>query len=671
MIDRMLVPGTWTWPEAIPVMIVALVLLFAPGLGVALLVRARLGVAFAIAPALSTGLIAVGGMVCGALDLSWSVPMTLLTVTVGWVTAAAVRFASSRWGRHRGGDPDPAVEEVRSTSGWSSGRVAQTLGTLSGTAFAFAFFAWLFVRSSRTPEAFPQQPDTIFHLALPQWMIEHGDISFFHALALTTGEERGKYPVGFHDMTATLSLLTGVPVVVSTSAFVLVAAGIVWPLGMAVLAREVMGPRPEVGAVGAVVSVFFNAYPYLQVALGVLWPNFYGQAIMPGVLAATVIAVRAAFTAGGRLRPVHASVLAALAWPGLALAHFNSWVSYLVLAWLMVLVAAARRATLPGRAGWRWGPIGLVLVGTLAAAFASVRVAPMGMLNTGVPGPEKDMRGGLEDTLLFSPHGTTGLTVLSVLVLVGAVFAVWRYRTALWALLGTAVFMILYFVSVTIDSSFTRLFTWPWYNISHRLSAVVILPAAVLVTVAILGVAALLSRHFSGALVRTGATALLLGALIVGTGGYRHTKFDKMDDQFYPKPELSWASPDELRSLMALSGSIPENATVAANPWNGATYLYLVSGRHLLWPTEKANNNPDRQLLGLHLDTVGEDPAVCSAAKRQRVGYAITGGQFFAWAKADDLAQYVGVDDLSPNDAWERIATAAPYTLYRLRDCAR
>lgn len=318
------------------------------------------------------------------------------------------------------------------------------------------------MRSSGSPEAFPQQPDTIFHLALPQSMLERGDISYFHANAFTTGTESGGYPIGLHDMTATLSLLTGAPVTVATSAFVLVVAGIVWPLGMAVLSREVLGPRAEVGMVGAAVSVLFTAYPFLQVVLGVLWPNFFGQALMPAVLAATVVVVRSVGAAGHLRDTLHASLLVGLAIPGLALAHFNSLVAYLAFVWCMVVVAASKWALAPGRlVVARLCPLLLTLALIVAAAILSTRVTPAEMLKTGTPGPEKDMRGGLDDTLLFSPHGTQNLVVLSVLVVVGAVFAVWRERTGLWALLGCVLFNGLYFLNVTVDAPWTRLLTWP------------------------------------------------------------------------------------------------------------------------------------------------------------------------------------------------------------------
>jgi len=43
------------------------------------------------------------------------------------------------------------------------------------TAIAALAVALVLLPVSRTPEAFPQQPDTIFHLGAAQWMAEHYD----------------------------------------------------------------------------------------------------------------------------------------------------------------------------------------------------------------------------------------------------------------------------------------------------------------------------------------------------------------------------------------------------------------------------------------------------------------------------------------------------------------
>ena len=126
----------------------------------------------------------------------------------------------------------------------------------------------------------------------------------------------------------------------------------------------------------------------------------------------------------------------------------------------------------------------------------------------------------------------------------------------------------------------------------------------------------------------------------------------------------------ELRALRVLSRSLPQDAVVAANPWNGGTYLYVVSGRRLLVPTEKTNYPGDVALLSLHLDDVGTDPAVCAAARRQHVEWALTGGEPAHPVTAVVLAQYRGVDEVGYSTAWRPVRTAGPYTLYQRTSCA-
>lgn len=686
----MLVPGTWTWSETIPLAVVALLLVYVPGLVLALLTRARIGLAVALAPALSTGVIAVGGMVYGALRVPWTVLAVVITVVAAWLLAFVGRMVVASILRRRSRSPrgeaaDSTVDgstldddgddthdvRVSPLARLLSGRATQSLATLGGTAFAFFFFAWLFVRSSGTPETFPQHPDTLFHLALPQWMVEHADISYFHALAFTTGHEGGGYPTGMHSMTATLALLTGAPVVVVTSVFVLVVAGVAWPLGMAELVRTALGPTPAAGAVGAVMSVLFTAYPYMLVTFGVLWPNFYGQAVMPGVLVAAAVFLRI-FQPGARRRDsLHAGLLGVLCLPGLALAHFNAFVSFAIFGALMALFGALSRARKPV-GGWRrWGP--LVGTGCLIAvgAIASRVLTPSVMLATGRPGPELTVPEAQADTLFFSPRGTEVLIWLAVLVLLGALMILWRYPSALWAVPAALAMMWLFYINVAIDEPWARTFTWPWYNNAVRIAGVETLPVVILASAAVVGLGSVLAMRLRHEEVLAPAlTAVILIGLVLGTGGYRETKYAWMDELFHPRPSHSWASPKELRALRSLAADIPKDAVVAANPWNGGSYMYVVSGRHMLWPTEKTNDTADRRLLGSSLDKIGTDPQVCAAAQRHDVRYAITGGRPFAWGTPDNLVQYVGLDAVGTSPAWEVVDKQAPYTLYRLKTCA-
>jgi hypothetical protein len=137
---------------------------------------------------------------------------------------------------------------------------------------------------------------------------------------------------------------------------------------------------------------------------------------------------------------------------------------------------------------------------------------------------------------------------------------------------------------------------------------------------------------------------------------------------FHPE-EPSWGSPESLAALRALAPHIPAHTLVAANPWRGATYLYVVSGRTMLIPTEKALNTPDRVTLAKRLDRVGRSRQVCTLAERLGVQYVIVGGALHGDGEAE-LERYAGIDGVPLSTAFERVASSGDYTLYRRTACA-
>src|SRR4029079_19164591 len=172
---------------------------------------------------------------------------------------------------------------------------------------------------SHSPEAFPQHPDTIFHLGATQWMVEHQDASFLHAEAFRRFPGLGFYPAAFHAMVATTAQLSGASVVVSTSSFVLVIAGVAWPLGCVFLARALFGSDLAVTLCAGVVSVAFSAYPFMLMGYGVLWPNLFGQTLLPGALALLAVVLSAAHRPSSPLASrLRAMVLLLATLPGLA-----------------------------------------------------------------------------------------------------------------------------------------------------------------------------------------------------------------------------------------------------------------------------------------------------------------------------------------------------------------
>jgi hypothetical protein len=313
---------------------------------------------------------------------------------------------------------------------------------------------------------------------------------------------------------------------------------------------------------------------------------------------------------------------------------------------------------------------GLVFLGSTVSSTKTES-----MLNVGASGAEVSRREALSSVLIFARRGEGALWVLAALVAVGAGIILLRHRGSRWLVAALAITSTLLYLNLAVDTRTVRLFTWPWNNQSVRLATMVVLPAALLATAALATGAQLLQSRMemqSYVRLRPWASAVAVPLLfMVATGGaYVETHRRALDPYFHPTAAMSWASNEELAALRSLAQHVPPDAVVAENAWKGGSYMYIVSGRHMLFPTEKNRDPGDRTLLALKLDEVGSSPEVCAAARRQHVRYAITGGRPFAWARKSGTTQYTGVDSVGESDAFRKVAKEGPYTLYEMVKCA-
>jgi len=244
--------------------------------------------------------VSVLGVAAAFLGLRWSPAFFLTSTVLIWVGATFVGNAL-----RRAGQPEPMPFGP----------------AMVGLAIAAAVVGIVFIPLTQTPEEFPQQPDTIFHLGVVQWMLERGDISSLHAAGFSSASGTGFYPAAFHGVVATLAQLSGASATVSTSALVLGdCGGRLASRRHAVVSRG-PGARSCCGYQRSVTSVMFSAFPFWLLGYGVLWPNLLGFALLPTALALVVAAI--APGQGLALRQRHAVLLLVLALPGLALAHPN------------------------------------------------------------------------------------------------------------------------------------------------------------------------------------------------------------------------------------------------------------------------------------------------------------------------------------------------------------
>jgi hypothetical protein len=221
--------------------------------------------------------------------------------------------------------------------------------------------------------------------------------------------------------------------------------------------------------------------------------------------------------------------------------------------------------------------------------------------------------------------------------------------------------------------------TWPWYNNTPRFAALVVMPAAVVAAAGLALPGRLWAARRNGADVVPEAhhvdpwTAALVAPLVfvLVTGGANlDARRDFIERYFTTSVDRSWASPKELASLRSLATRMEPGGVVAANPWNGATYLALVSDRQLLLPTEKSSAPGDRRLLATSLSSAATRADVCAAMRRQDVRYVITGGRPWASLSQGAWRRYAGIDGVSPAGGFEVVATEGAFTLWRVPECS-
>ncbi len=116
-------------------------------------------------------------------------------------------------------------------------------------------------------------------------------------------------------------------------------------------------------------SVLFTAFPFMLMGFGVLWPNLFGQVLLPAALAlgAAVLAPLMP-VADPVLSPSRAGLVLLAALPGLTVAHPNALLTFMHLG-LFATVGAL------GAAAWRRRRASTAQAWLLAAAAAVLPLA--------------------------------------------------------------------------------------------------------------------------------------------------------------------------------------------------------------------------------------------------------------------------------------------------------
>jgi len=617
------------------------------------------------APAVSMAVIIAAGLAVDLMGASWTPVTGILSVALvialglggGLVIARAIR---SR--RPAAESPPPsAAASLRATVLVGAVCLAAAYLVLAGAA--------------ASPLAIPQMPDVVFHLGAVEWMVRHGSASALDVYQYAQLDGPLAYPGGFHAVVAALAPFTGLPVTATWHALLIVTVGLIWPFGVMLLARVVIGRGSGVLVAAGLLTLVFTSFPVRFLAWGPLWSNLLANALLPAVLAGALcglaplaLVADRAFGAG-RLRGI------AYAVPGLIVllgTQPNAVATGSVMGCAIVASSLPHwRATVGRRWADRWLRLPWFLALVAGVVVLSTRFIPPKMYFVNSHVLARWNLALAEWAAVFD--GTwPQVWMLIALLLVGAIRLA-RDPARRWVIVSMVAFSVVFLALYAVNGPIVRQITWLWWNDHYRVRAALVLPTLLCATAGTVAVGGWLARLLPAertapwreglaALVAAAVVAVLAGGIPVHQGVVGKTYREE-------GPDYSWVTPQEYAALPQLSGFVPAGSVVAANPYRGGMFFYVASGVEVFYPTENSLMLPDRRLIGTSLTLVESLPAVCSAAARHRVEYVLTGGSMHIWGVLDHTAEYAGVDAVADNPRFEVVAQSGPYTLRRVPKC--
>ncbi|TNM68753.1 hypothetical protein FHN55_05950 [Streptomyces sp. NP160] len=703
------------WSGAVAPAAVAAAVLVVPGLLVGRAAGLRGLVWTGVAPALSTGVVALAAVGAAVAGVRWGLLPLALATALAVVVALPVGLLTGGLGRGRGVGHRDAAVALSALGGLVGG------GLLAGRRLTSALW---------DPTAVSQSYDAVFHLNAVRWVLDTGDGSSLHLGRLTDpGAATSFYPAAWHDVVSLAAMTTGSPVDVSTNATALAVALVAWPLGVVGLVRVVLGRRPVALAAAGALTALFTAQPVAPLGWGVLYPTLLTTSLLPAPLALLVLAADRSRTARARLG---ALAVAAGTLPGLALAQPSGGFALVALALPLGAVALTRTTTAWWRTGQRVVPVVLpvlvVLVALLAWRVVDTSASVVSARNTPWA-PMASVRQAVEQAVLFShlsiPAPANGaevtrppLWLAAALVLLGLALAV-RRRQLRWVAGAHVVASALFVVAWAVQSPLTKRFTGYWFNDAYRIAPLATITGIVLASAAVsLGPAAArrvwrrlrlllagprrpAARGTGGRARRRAAPAVRLVpaerwaalatmssalAVLVVLAGARGPGYAVTYGWLYANSvatsdtEYSDLLDAPERALLDRVGSqVPAGVGVAGNPWDGSGFVYAIADRATPFPHMTSTFDADRALVASHLRDAATDPAVCEAVRRLHLGYALDFGWWHLWKRdpAERDLRYPGLEDLATAPGFTAVdsedgpdASAGPVaTLYRIDAC--
>ena len=673
-----------TWLAAVPVGLIATAWCVLPGAIIARAAGWRGIACWGAAPLVSIGVIATSAVVASRLGAAWG-PWQVAVASLAVAGAAlAVRLLITRALRSRSASlatPGPGIPRAIGDRTAPDDRYSGP-ALLVGMVVTVAI-GWMTVVLGFGPvDSISATYDAVHHYSAVAWILHTGDGSSLTLGGLTNPGHPVAYPAAWHDLVALVVMTSGATIPVASNLVAVAVAAVAWPLSCVLLVRQIIGPSAGAPLVTPVLATAFTAMPWMVMTWGVLWPNLLGLALVPAGLAAVVSVLGLADGRGAFGRPGGVA-LGLLAVPALGFAHPNAAVSLVVLG-LSPLLWAAVRLSLRQFPTYRY----VMPVAAVAGAVAAVAATGWFLASSPVLDSVRsfdwpaftDTDGALLGVLWNAMNERPELWVISVLVVIGAVFAVRRASTG-WLVPAHITSGFLYLLAASREDELTTALTGAWYNDSYRISAMVPVTGVPLAAVGVLGSTGLLiswAGRLRGSPFPPGRTrflvvpaaAVVTAGLVLASDGFRIGVHAITLAATYQRDATTMLAPGQRDFIESAGRLLPADAVVAANPWTGNVLLFPLTGHDVTFPHMSGNWTPDQRVVQERLRDAASDPTVCPAARAAGVTHVIDAPVSF-WPDDARSHSYPGLVGIGEVPGFEPVLSGGGSTLYRITACDR
>ncbi|GAA2180425.1 hypothetical protein GCM10009785_11180 [Brooklawnia cerclae] len=661
------------WWALLPFVLVALAVVLLPGLAVNLSAGFRPLVALAVAPAVSTGIVASAAILAQFVGVPWG-PLPVVV----WTLFFALVALGLRVGLRRIRGIDTNAEGTQASAQPAPRWWARpTTWVLVAAVLSITVLCRDVIAMLGTPTAFSQTYDNIFHLNAVRWIIDNHNGSAIDMRMVSGDAPAAFYPTAWHDLASLVLLSMGSQnVVAGMNATIVAVVGVVWPLGCLFLSRMVLEHTPAGTLTTGILAASFAPFPYFMLAFGVLYPNLLGLCLLPTMMGLAVGLFR---LGEGKHLPLLPTLTAGgIGLVGLGLAHPNVVLVYCgvvipIMTWTLGL-RVVRESWRAREFGRRFVCALIALLGiTLVATALYVVLRPAH--EAAFWEPVKSRTDAIGEALLMSPLDLPTFILPALMTLIG-LYAVLRTGRHTWLLVAHGAFCVLWFIAATQPVGRLRWYlVGPWYSDPPRLASLLPLTA---IPLAAFGAQFLESKLVallpSGEDATTMRRRLLVGVLLaavlaVGTqfSGAKQKTIELVKDEYSITGDSELVNSDEYAVIQAVPGIVPPDEVIAVNPYNGSSMVYALTGRrttatHVLYaPT------PDQEILIEDLDEASNNERVCQALIDLDVHWVLDFGN-------DDLINemdypYLGFDNLANNQGFVARAASGHATLYEITAC--